>query len=148
MDKKSVEEMEARFDELLQRPPCPVGEMVELIAGVPEGRGADMAVRLLNAFVEAADFNGAFNAVSACCRLLGTKLQGVAVRDALKKTTKDRLELSFVESVGFDARPLKEAVGRLGRLLSFHEGALVLSAAWGLGKLQSANAAMKNFIHS
>ena len=137
MDKKSVEEMEARFDELLQRPPCPVGEMVELIAGVPEGRGADMAVRLLNAFVEAADFNGAFNVVSACCRLLGTKLQGVAVRDALKKTTKDRLELSFIESVGFDARPLKESVGRLGRLLSFHEGALVLSAAWGLGKVRA-----------
>ena len=137
MDKKSVDEMEARFNELLERPPCPVGEMVELVAGVPEGRGADMAVRLLNACVEAGDFDGAVAVVSSCCRLLGAKLQGVGVRDALKKTTKDRLALSFIDGVGFDARPLKEAVGRLGRLLAFHEGALVLSAAWGVGKVRA-----------
>ena len=110
MDKKSVEEMESRFNELLQRqPPSFTGEMTELIAGVPEGRGAEMAVRLLNAFVEASDFSGAWAAVSGCQGVLGAKLQGVAVRDALRRTTKDRLTLSFIDGVGFDRRPLREA---------------------------------------
>ena len=141
MDKKSVEEMESRFNELLQRqPPSFTGEMTELIAGVPEGRGAEMAVRLLNAFVEASDFSGAWAAVSGCQGVLGAKLQGVAVRDALRRTTKDRLTLSFIDGVGFDRRPLREAVGRLGRLLSFHTGARVLSAAWGLGEVRDIDA--------
>ena len=57
------------------------------------------------------------------------------MRDALRKTTKDRLQLSFIDSVGFETRPLNEALGRLERLLGFHKGALVLSAAWGLGAI-------------
>ncbi len=137
MDKKSVEDLEARFNELMQNPPYPVDEMIELIQGVPAGKGEEMALPLLKALSDAADFEGAFKLVSACHANLGGKLQGVAVRDALKKTTKDRLILSFIEGVGFDTRGLKEAVGRLGRLLSFHKGALVLSAAWGLGEVRA-----------
>ncbi len=137
MDKKSVEDLEARFNELMQNPPYPVDEMIELIQGVPAGKGEEMALPLLKALSDAADFEGAFKLVSACHANLGGKLQGVAVRDALKKTTKDRLILSFIEGVGFDTRVLKEAVGRLGRLLSFHKGALVLSAAWGLGEVRA-----------
>ena len=137
MDKKTVEEMEARFEELLQQPPYPVDEMVELIKGVPSGRGEEMSAKLLGKFVEAADFEGAFKLVYACFDLLGSRLQGIGVRDALKKTTRDREILSFIDGVGFDTRVLKEAVGRLERLLSFHKGALVLSAAWGLGEVKS-----------
>ena len=137
MDKKTVEEMEARFEELLQQPPYPVDEMVELIKGVPTGRGEEMSAKLFGKFVEAADFEGAFKLVYACFDLLGSRLQGIGVRDALKKTTRDREILSFIDGVGFDTRVLKEAVGRLGRLLSFHKGALVLSAAWGLGEVKS-----------
>ncbi len=137
MDKKSVEDLEARFNELMQNPPYPVDEMIELIQGVPAGKGEEMALSLLKALSDAGDFEGAFKLVSACHASLGGKLQGVAVRDALKKTTKDRLILSFIEGVGFDTRVLKEAVGRLGRLLSFHKGALVLSAAWGLGEVRA-----------
>ena len=137
MDKKTVDEMEARFEELLQQPPYPVDEMVELIKRVPTGRGEEMSAKLLGKFVEASDFDGAFKLVYACFDLLGSRLQGIGVRDALKKTTRDREILSFIDGVGFDTRVLKEAVGRLGRLLSFHKGALVLSAAWGLGEVKS-----------
>lgn len=137
MDKKSVEELEARFKELLQNSPYPVDEMIEIIQNVPSGKGEEFALSLLKALSDAADFEGAFKLVSACYANLSGKLQGVAVRDALKKTTKDRLILSFIEGVGFDVRPIKESVGRLGRLLSFHKGALVLSAAWGLGEVRA-----------
>ncbi len=139
MDKKSVEDLEARFNELMQNPPYPVDEMVGLIQGCPASKGEEMALALLKALSDAADFEGAFKLVSACHANLNGKLQGVAVRDALKKTTKDRLTLSFIEGVGFDTRVLKEAVGRLGRLLSFHKGALVLSAAWGLGEVRAVD---------
>ena len=137
MDKKSVEELEARFNELVQQPPYPVDEMVGLIKDAPTGKGEEWSLALLKALSDAADFEGAFKLVYACYAQIGAKLQGVAVRDALRKTTKDRLILSFIDGVGFDTRVLKESIGRLGRLLSFHKGALVLSAAWGLGEVRS-----------
>jgi len=139
MEKQTVAEMEAEFGKLVAQPPYEVDKMIDLIKGVPEGRGAEMAVALLKALSDAADFDGAFKLVSACPALVGAKLQGVAVRDALRKTTKDRLVLSFIDGVGFELkdRVVKEAVGRLGRLLSFHKGALVLSAAWGLGEIRA-----------
>lgn len=137
MDKKSVEELEARFNELMQHPPYPVDEMIGLVQGVPGSKGEEMTLALFKALSDAADFEGAFKLVAACHAVLGAKLQGVAVRDELRKTTKDRLTLSFIDGVGFESRALREAVGRLGRLLSFHKGALVLSAAWGLGEVRA-----------
>ncbi len=142
MDKKALEEIETQFNETLEKPSIPLDEMVALITDkerVPENKGSDMAVRLMNAFVEREDFSGAFAVVLKCRALLDSKLQGVAVRDALKKTTKDRLLLSFIDGVRFEARPLKEAAGRLDRLLSFHKGALVLSGAWGLGEVRAVD---------
>ena len=146
MDKKSLEEMDSRFNELLrQEPPSPVDEMIALVTGAdggafPESRREEMAVQLFRKCVEGANFAGAVKTLDACLPLLDRKLQGVAVRDALRKATKDRLALSFVEGVGFDRRTLKEAVGRLERLLSFCRGARVLSAAWGLGEVRDIDA--------
>ena len=68
--------------------------------------------------------------------MLGAKLQGVGIRDALRKTTKDRLLLSFIDSVGFGVRPLDEAFARLERLLTFQPGRLVLNPTWGLGEVK------------
>ncbi len=136
MSKKTIEENETQFIDLLQAPPYPVAQMIELIEDVPTAKGDEWTLLLLQALVEASDFNGAFELIKVRKGPIGSKLQGVGIRDALKKTTKDRLILSFIDSVGFDTRPLKEAVARLDRLLSFQPSVYVLSQAWGLGTIK------------
>ena len=87
----------------------------------------------LNECAEKHDFEGAFKLVRSNQAELDKQLQPAGVRDALKKTTTDRLLLSFVDSVEFGAVPLALSLVRLEKLLSFQQGALVLSKAWGLG---------------
>ena len=50
---------------------------------------------------ERGDFEGAFGLVRANQGELAKRLQPAGVMDALKKTTKDRLLLSFVDGIGF-----------------------------------------------
>lgn len=85
---------------------------------------------------EAQDFAGALNIVNANKDVLTTNLQSAGVREILKKATKDRLLLSFVDSVGFGTRPLTESLARLERLISFTPGTRVLNATWGLGEIK------------
>ena len=122
MDKMAEEVLKARFEE---------------VAAAPQGKGEALAAALFKDLVDTADFDNAFKAVYRFQELLGAKLQPVAVRDALRTTTKDRQTLSFIDSV-FDSRTrsLKECAGRLNRLLSFAPGARVLSQAWGLGQVK------------
>ena len=84
---------------------------------------------------EAHDFEGAFRLVRENQVELAKSQTPDEVRDALKAATADRLFLSFVDGVDFGSRPLAESVVRLEKLLSFRQGALVLSRAWGLGKV-------------
>jgi transcription elongation GreA/GreB family factor len=67
---------------------------------------------------------------------LTSNIQAAGVKEILKKATKDRLLLSFVESVGFGVRPLSDALDRLSKLMSFTPGMRVLSVAWGLGEIK------------
>ena len=90
----------------------------------------------LGACAEKQDFDGAFKLVRENREALAKSLQAVGVKDALKKTTKDRLLLSFLDAVGFGERPLDESLVRLEKLVSFTQGALVLSKAWGLGTVR------------
>ena len=136
MDKKTVEEMEVRFGEVMQAPPYPVDEILELIAAVPPGKAEEWTLAALKALTDAGDFNGTLRLVKARKDMLEAKLQGVGVRDALRKATKDRLLLAFVDSVGFGTRSLGEAFARLERLLSFRPGKLVLNSTWGLGEVK------------
>jgi len=140
MDKKSNEEKEARFSEIMQQPPYPVDEVFGLIADATGSKKDDWILAALQAFAEAEDFDAAFRLVSEFKADLGAKPKGDAVRECLKKSTKDRLVTSFIESVGFGVRPFAESVGRLGRLLSFQPGALVLNSAWGLGEIKRLDA--------
>jgi transcription elongation factor GreA len=82
---------------------------------------------------ERQDFEAAFRLVRENQAALGKSLSAEGVRDALKKTTKDRLLLSFLDGAGFGALPLDKAVVALEKLLGFTVGSLVLSPAWGLG---------------
>ena len=85
---------------------------------------------------EKQDFEGAFSLVRSNQSELAKQLQAEAVRDELKKTTNDRLLLSFLDGAGFDERPLDEALVRLEKLLGFQVGSLVLSKDWGLGTVR------------
>ena len=51
---------------------------------------------------EKQDFEGAFSLVRSNQSELAKQLQAEAVRDELKKTTNDRLLLSFLDGAGFD----------------------------------------------
>ena len=93
-------------------------------------------VSQLEACAEKQDFEGAFKLVRENQGELAKSLQPAGVKDALKKTTNDRLLLSFLDSVGFGVRPLGEALVRLEKLVSFTQGSLVLSKAWGLGTVR------------
>ena len=85
---------------------------------------------------EAQDFAGALQIVKANRDVLTTNLQAAGVREILKKATKDRLLLSFVDSVGFGVRPLTESLGRLERLMLYTPGTRVLNTTWGLGEIK------------
>ena len=85
---------------------------------------------------DAHDFEGAFGLVRENLAELAKSQTPANIRDALKKTTTDRLVLSFIDGADFGGRPLAESVMRLEKLLSFQQGTLVLSRAWGLGKVQ------------
>lgn len=95
----------------------------------------DLAAEL-QVMTETQDFMGALTVIKTNKDVLTTNLQSAGVREILKKATKDRLLLSFVDSVGFGARPLPEALARLERLISFTPGTRVLNAAWGLGVIK------------
>jgi len=79
------------------------------------------------------DFDGAFALVRKNMAELAKKIRPEGIRDALKKTTKDRLLLSFLDGVDFATQPLDKALVRLEKLLSFQQGSLVLNDTWGLG---------------
>ena len=85
---------------------------------------------------EKQDFEGAFKLVRENQQEIGRGMQPTEVRDALKKTTRDRLLLSFIDGVEFGDLPFDKALVRLERLVSFREGTLVLCNAWGLGKVR------------
>ena len=93
-------------------------------------------VNQLDEFAEKRDFEGAFGLVRENQGVLGEKLRPAGVRDALKKTTTDRLLLSFLDGVEFGARPLGESLVHLEKLIGFTPGSLVLSKAWGLGEVK------------
>ena len=139
-NKKSNEEKEARFSEIMQQPPYPVDEVLDLIADATGSKKDEWILAALQAFAEAEDFGSAFRLVDAFKTDLAAKTRGESVREALKKSTKDRLVTSFIESVGFGVRPFPDSVARLGRLLTFQPGVFVLNTAWGLGEVKRLDA--------
>ena len=95
----------------------------------------DLAVEL-QLKSEAQDFMGAFRILEENRDVLTSNLQAAGVREILKKATKERLLLSFVESVGFGVRPVADSLARLGKLMSLTPGTRVLNVAWGLGEVR------------
>ena len=94
------------------------------------------ALSQLGECAEKQDFEGAFALVKANRAELAKQMRADGIRDELKKTTKDRLLLSFLDGVEFGTRPLDESLLRLEKLISFQQGALVLNDTWGLGTVK------------
>lgn len=95
--------------------------------------------KLVNDFndrVQNADFEGAFSLVKGNPEQFDKKLQSKVVGESLKKTTADRLLLSYIDSVGFGVRQLSDSLHRLERLLKIRPGTLVLAKVWGLGEVK------------
>ena len=93
-------------------------------------------VMKLNECAEKQDFDGAFKLVREGQAELMKKMQPAGVKDALKKTTKDRLLLSFLDGVEFGECPLDESLLRLEKLVGFSLGSLVINKTWGLGTVR------------
>ena len=100
-----------------------------------EKKMEDLAAEL-QLISEAQDFVGTFKIIEENKDVLTSSLQAAGVREILKKATKDRLLLSFVESVGFGVRPIADSLDRLGKLIALTPGVRVLSVAWGLGEVK------------
>ncbi len=84
------------------------------------------------------DFAGALAFVRKNQEAVFNRLGAAGVRDALRNATKDRLLLSYIDSVEFGARPLSECLVRLEKLLSLQVGSKVLckSLEWGCGEVK------------
>ena len=93
----------------------------------------------LKEFAEKQDFGGAFALVREHQAELDKGLTGEGIRDELKKTTKDRLLLSFLDAAGFGEKPLDKSLFIVEKLRGFTPGTLVLNETWGVGKVKRAD---------
>ena len=102
----------------------------------------DALVNQLGECAEKHDFGGAFELIRKNLGELSKKLHPAGVKDALKKTTSDRLLLAFLDGAQFGELPLDESMMRLEKLLAFNAnipgpaGAKVLNDTWGLGTVK------------
>ncbi len=93
-------------------------------------------INQLNECAEKRNFEEAFKIVRDNRVELGKNLSPKGVKDLLKKTTNDRLLLSFLEGADFTSSPLDKALFVLEKLLSFQVNSLVLNDTWGLGTVK------------
>ncbi len=93
-------------------------------------------VNQLNGCAERHDFEGAFALIKGNRDDFSKVLKAEGIKDALKKTTTDRLLLSFIDGVDFGSEPLDKTLVKLEKLVGFQQGALVLSKSWGLGTIK------------
>ena len=90
-------------------------------------------VNELNECAQKRDFECAFKLVRDNRVELAKSIAPEGIKELLKKTTQDRLLLSFLDGADFGAAPLDKTLVFLEKLLSFQVGTLVLNDTWGLG---------------
>ena len=79
--KKTVEELEARLLELIDKPPYAAKELAELLAEAPASKSRDWVNLVLQAYDKAAcDFEGAYSFMSASWELIEKTLQTAAAQ--------------------------------------------------------------------
>lgn len=97
---------------------------------------SETLVKELNECAEKRDFERAFKLVRENRVELAKNIAPEGIKDLLKKTTNDRLLLSFLDGANFGAAPLDKTLVVLEKLVSFQVGALVLNDTWGLGTVK------------
>ena len=93
-------------------------------------------VNELNECAQKRDFECAFKLVRDNRVELAKSIAPEGIKELLKKTTQDRLLLSFLDGADFGAAPLDKTLVFLEKLLSFQVGTLVLNDTWGLGTVK------------
>lgn len=99
-------------------------------------------VTKLNECAEQQNFAGAFDLIRQNLAEISKQLNPAGVKDALKKTTSDRLLLSFLDGAEFGALQLDKSMVRLEKLVGFNSnlpgvaGTKVLNDTWGLGTVK------------
>lgn len=136
MDKKTIEEMEVRFNELIDGAQSPVEEVLAMLPEVPVGKAEEWTLKLIDKAASLGDFAGLINVLTSRCDKISGKIKNSDIAAMFKKAANDRLITSFIDSIKFEARPLFESISRLNRLMSFTVGAKVLSDAWGVGEVK------------
>ena len=117
MDKKTIEEMDLRFNELIEGSASPVEEVLAMLPEVPVGKADEWTVKLINKAASLGDFTGLMKILTTRCDKISGKIKNADIGEMLKKAANDRLLISFIDSIKFEARPLVESVGRLERLM-------------------------------
>ena len=85
---------------------------------------------------ETGDFAQAVGIMRENAAAIESGMKASELKDALKKTTTDRLFLSFIDACNFSLKPLASPLVRLERLMALRPGTLVFSEKsleWGLG---------------
>ena len=131
---------ESLFLSMLEKRPLPVAEMLTLLHSVAvtetAKKGDEWAAMLMQELTEAADFAGLYQVVKDRAPLLSTALKPAGIRDALKKSCKDRLINALIDTAAFGEAPLEESFRRLDLLLALTPGTLVIDPAWGFGTVK------------
>lgn len=97
---------------------------------------SETLINQLNECAEKRDFECAFKLVRDNRVELAKNVAPEGIKELLKKTTSDRLLLSFLDGVNFGAEPLDKTLVALEKLLGFQVGTLVLNDTWGLGTVK------------
>lgn len=96
----------------------------------------DSLAKQLKEYIEKHDFEGAMVFIRDNRADIAKAINPSVIRDALKKTTSDRLLISFIDGVEFGKQSFDKSFMALEKLVSFKADALVLSDTWGLGKIR------------
>jgi transcription elongation GreA/GreB family factor len=101
------------------------------------------SVEKLNEYTLNGNFEGAMALINAERAQFESQLKATGIAQVLKKATKDRVLISFVDASMFGEISLDESLLKLERLVGFQPGALVLNDTWGLGVVKRIDAFYK-----
>ncbi len=131
---------EAQFLGLLEKKPLAVAELLTLVhtVAVTESgsKAEEWTTLLMQELTEGADCIGLYQVIKDRAAHLAAVLKPVGIRDALKKSCKDRLVTALIETAGFGDMPLADSFRRLDLLLALTPGTLVIDPAWGFGTVK------------
>ena len=96
----------------------------------------DSLVKQLKECIEKHDLESAMAIIRDNRADIAKAINPSVIRDILKKTTSDRLLISFIDGAEFGKQSFDKSFMALEKLVSFKADSLVLNDTWGLGKIR------------